>query len=141
MVSIAILALVLSIVGVMIGIMSQAIGDTRKLLNCDDQARLIFTRMASDFTRIVPRKDVDIIFAKQSGGSTTGANDSIYFVTEASGSNSGSYYSSASADLLTLAGYCIAPDAEKAKINPNVSSALNDLNRLGHALTWDTVAP
>jgi prepilin-type N-terminal cleavage/methylation domain-containing protein len=136
LVSITILALV----------MSQAIGDTRKLLNCDDQARLVFTRMDSDFTRMLTRKDVDIIFAKQGGGSTSaGANDAIYFVTEAAGSNTAgvaSYFSptnaTANASLLTLAGYCIAPDAQGTQINTLVNSPLNDLNRLGHALTWDT---
>ena len=142
LVSIAILALILSIVGVMIGTMSRTIGDTRKMLNSDDQARLVFARMDSDFSRMIKRKDVDIIFAKQTAGSaSTGANDSIYFVTEASGSNSNTgWFSNTSANALTLAGYCIAPDAQGTKINTIVNSPLLDLSRLGHALTWDTAS-
>lgn len=142
LVSIAIIALILSIVGIMIGAMSRTIGDTRKLLNSDDQARLVFARMDSDFSRMVKRRDVDVIFAKQNGSSASiGANDSIYFVTEASGSNSNTgWFSSTSADALTLAGYCIAPDAQGTKINLLLNSPLFDLNRLGHALTWDTAS-
>jgi prepilin-type N-terminal cleavage/methylation domain-containing protein len=140
LVSIVILVLVLSIVGVMIASMSQLIGDARKSLSSDDQARLAFTRMASDFSRMLTRKDVDIIFAKQSGSSTAGANDSIYFITEGSGSNVTTSYTSTTANLLTLAGYCIAPDAQGTKINTAVNSPLMDLIRLGHALTWDGVS-
>ena len=144
-VSVAILALILSIVGVMIGTMSRTIGDTRKMLNSDDQARLVFARMDSDFSRMIKRRDVDIIFAKQpSGGATSltsGSNDSIFFVTEASGSNSNSgWFSSTSANVLTLAGYCIANDAQGTQINNILASPLHDLNRLGHALTWDTAS-
>jgi len=145
LVSIAIIALILSIVGVMIGEMSRTIGDTRKLLNSDDQARLVFARMDSDFSRMIKRKDVDIIFAKQPSGGTsstgTGSNDAIYFVTEASGSNSNTgWFSTTSANALTLAGYCIAADAQGTKINAILNSPLLDLNRLGHALTWDTAS-
>jgi prepilin-type N-terminal cleavage/methylation domain-containing protein len=142
LVSVAILALILSIVGVMIGAISRTIGDTRKMLNSDDQARLVFARMDNDFSRMIKRRDIDIIFARQTTGSTsTGANDSIYFVTEASGSNSNTgWFSNTSANTLTLAGYCIAPDAQGIQVNTIVNSPLLDLNRLGHALTWDTAA-
>lgn len=140
LVSVTVLGLIMAMVGQIVSSASQAISNSGKDLNCDDQARLIFGRMDSDFARMLKRSDVDVIFAKQSGTGGNGGNDAIYFVTQDAGSNSNSWYTSnptTSPNLLTLAGYCIAPDSSGATINPTVSSPLNDLMRLGHALTWD----
>jgi hypothetical protein len=134
----AVLGVIMAMVGQLVSSATQAIGNSGKLLNCDDQARLVFGRMSGDFSRMLKRNDVDVIFAKQTGSSSAGANDSIFFVTQSVGSNSNtSWYNTSSSNLVTLAGYCIAPDPQGSPINSSVGTNLYDFVRLGHALTWD----
>jgi hypothetical protein len=96
----------------------------RKRLDADSEARLVLDRMALDFDQIVQRKDVDYIFAKQSG------NDAMFFFSEAP-----AFYSNTSTSLnaknsVSLVGY---------RINNNNTYAPNTpvIERLGKGLTWD----
>jgi prepilin-type N-terminal cleavage/methylation domain-containing protein len=86
--------------------------DSRKHLDADSQARLIFDRMEYDFSRMLKRDDVDCVFNIQPG------NDSAYFYSEVPGYFSGTSNQSP----ISLVGYRI--------------TSLK-LERLGKALTWD----
>ena len=94
--------------------------NSRKRMDADGQARMIFDRMANDFAGMVKRTDVDYIFAKQIG------NDSLFFYSEApayfntSGTAATGY---AAKSTVALVGY---------RINSNLQ-----LERLGKGLTWD----
>jgi len=83
-----------------------------KLLEADSQAKMVFDRMALDFSRMVKRTDVDYVFTRQSG---TGG---MFFYSEAPGSFAGGV-----AQSVALVGYHI--------------NASSQLERLGHGLTWD----
>ncbi len=148
LVSIAILTLIVLTVSQMLIGAQQAIAVSRRLLDCDDQARLAFGRMENDFTKIVKRTDVDFIFSKQNGASSTkGANDKIFFYSLTPGDNANAvasttqvvsyYYTSATSrqeNPVSLVGYFIAAD-------PNIPAANNppvDLQRLGRGLNWMT---
>ncbi len=125
LVSIAILSLIVLIVGFMLSGAQQSISVSRKLLDCDDQARLAFARMQTDFTKIVKRTDVDFISAKQTG------NDKIFFYSQAVGdTSSGTAFPNGAENPVSLVGYTVASD-------PNIQSNIPiDLQRLGRGLNW-----
>ena len=58
---------------------------SRKHIDADEEARLVLDRMGSDLARMVKRPDVNYIFCKNTGGGTTGANDAMFFYSEAPG--------------------------------------------------------
>lgn len=59
-------------------------GQSRKHIDADNEARMVFDRMGADFSRMLKRADVDYIFSKTAGGSSTmGANDTCFFFSEA----------------------------------------------------------
>src|SRR5882757_11200917 len=77
LVSIGILALLVVLVSGLVNSATLATNQSGKRMDSDSQVRLIFDRMANDFSAIVRRQDVDYIFAKQNG------NDTMYFFSEA----------------------------------------------------------
>src|SRR5690349_14014380 len=93
-----------------------AINQSGKRMDSDSQIRIIFDRMANDFSAIIRRKDVDYIFAKQNG------NDTMYFFSEAAKYFDTSVTDSAKSSL-ALVGY---------RVNSNFQ-----LERLSRGLTWD----
>ena len=95
---------------------TSAINQSSKRMDSDSQVRLIFDRMANDFSAIVRRQDVDYIFAKQNG------NDTMYFFSEAAKYFDTSVSDSAKSSL-ALVGY-------------RVNSSFQ-LERLSRGLTWD----
>jgi hypothetical protein len=97
-----------------------------KRMDAEDQSRLVFSRMALDFGKMVKREDVDSIFASNVG------NDAFYFYSEAPAgfdSNSVAYNATSGNYLLknslSLIGYRI--------------NASNQLERLGKALDYDAL--
>jgi len=81
------IVIVTLLMGAVIAILTSATtltGQSRKHVDADNEARMVFDRMAGDFSRMVSRTDVDYIFAKVSGASSTaGANDTFFFYSEA----------------------------------------------------------
>lgn len=116
LVSMAVLILLLAIVAQMMTSASATITSSRKYMDADSQARMIFDRIAADLSKLVKRADVDYIFDKQN------ANDSLFFYSEAPGYFDSSPGASAKSPV-SLVGY---------RINSN-----NQLERLGKGLTWD----
>jgi prepilin-type N-terminal cleavage/methylation domain-containing protein len=125
LVAISILALIVLTVSAMLSSAQQSISLSRKLLDCDDQARLAFARMQNDFTKIVKRTDVDFISAKQVG------NDKIFFYTQAVGDTSNvTTFPYGAENPVSLVGYTVTSD-------PNIQTNIPiDLQRLGRGLNW-----
>ena len=126
LISMAVLALLSVLVLQLTGGATTVVASSRKRLDADNQARLIFDRMANDFARMTKRKDADCIFAKLDGG---GQNDAMFFFSEAP-----AYFNSTNStttkSTVALVGY---------RINFNNASYPNTpvLERLGKGLTWD----
>src|ERR1700677_1784933 len=57
---------------------------SRKHIDADAAARLVFDRMGGDLSRMVKRPDVNYIFCKQPNNATTQqpGNDAMFFYTE-----------------------------------------------------------
>jgi type II secretory pathway pseudopilin PulG len=104
---------------------------SRKHIDADEAARLVFDRMGSDLARMVRRADVDYIFCKNTGAASTGSNDAMFFYSEGPGylDPAASLTASGSASSIALVGY---------RINPNNPYYPNTpvLERLGESLTW-----
>ena len=67
-VAIAVLAIILVAASQIVSTAGKLTTVNNKHMDANDQARMVFDRMADDFARIVRRKDVDYIFWK--GGTT-----------------------------------------------------------------------
>lgn len=138
--AIAVLAIIVVAASQILGTAASLTTVNNKHMDANDQARMVFDRMADDFARMVRRKDVDYLFWKNSV--TTGTlNDAMYFFTEGASNfvttafptESGTGYSpSAPApakNSVSLVGY---------RVNSlSTSSDYNQLERLGKALSWD----
>jgi prepilin-type N-terminal cleavage/methylation domain-containing protein len=129
LVSMAVFAMLAALVAQLtISATSVATGATKRM-DADNQARLIFDRMANDFAKMVNRPDVDCIFAKQPG------NDAMFFYSEAPA------YAASSLDFSTkntvaLVGYRINTNSSNYQ-PPNYSAGYPVLERLGEKLAWD----
>ncbi len=116
LVSMAVLILLLAIVAQMMTSASATITGSRKHMDADSQARMIFDRLAADLSKMVKRPDVDYVFDKQNN------NDSLFFYSEAPGSFDANPSAPARSPV-SLVGYRI--------------NSQNQLERLGKGLTWD----
>ena len=99
-------------------------------MDADSQARLVFDRLDDDFSKMTKRADVDYIFSKYpavvAGPGTPGANDKIFFYSEAPAYASGTV-TGANRSSVALVGYRIETSG----------STPYQLERLGKDLTWD----
>jgi Tfp pilus assembly protein PilV len=120
LVAIAVLGLIVALMANLANLTVMTVISSRKHLDADSQARLVFDRMASDFGKMVKRTDIDYLFYKNAAGSS-GVNDSMFFYAE-----SPSYANvSANNSTAALVGY-------------RINSTTLQLERLGEDLTWDT---
>lgn len=90
LVAIAIMALILVFVAQMVGGTSKTTELTRRRLDADAQARLIFDRMNVDFTRMVRASDIDYLAKGNPTSNLMPGNDRIAFFSSVPG-----YYSTA----------------------------------------------
>jgi hypothetical protein len=116
LVSVVVLVMLVALVARLMSSATLIASQGGKRLDSDDQARVVFERMAADFSSMVRRLDVDYIFAKQTG------NDTMYFFSEAAKYFDSSVSDSAKSSL-ALVGY---------RVNSNFQ-----LERLSRGLTWD----
>ncbi len=115
------LAVVAILMVTMIGVLSSTTlltTQSRKQIDADSEARMIFDRMRADFAGMVKRPDVDYIFARAIG------NDALFFYSEAPALADAS---SAYPNTCALIGYRI--------------NSVNQLERLGKGLTWGSPPP
>ncbi len=134
LVSVAVMVLLLVLVLELFNSATATASLSRKHINADEAARLVFDRMGIDFARMARRPDVNYIFYKGTTGSTTsGSNDAMFFYSEAPGyMDPGAISNMAttgSASTMSLVGY---------RINPNNPYYPNTpvIERFGESLTW-----
>lgn len=89
---------------------------SRKRIDADSQARLVFDRMAGDFAKMLQRSDVDYLFCKQSG------NDRMFFYSEAP-----AYYEGGTDN--------IKPHSSMALVGYRINGSYQ-IERLGKQLNW-----
>lgn len=103
---------------------------SRKHMDADSEARLIFDRMSKDFAGMVLRSDVDYRCKGMDAAVTmSGANDTIYFYSEAPGSFTSTTPVSQKCPIALL-GY-------RVNTNNPYFPGIPVLERLGKGLTWD----
>lgn len=123
LVSMGVLILLVVMVTQLTNSATNTITNSRKHMDADSQARLIFNRMATDFEKMVKRPDVDYVFCKSNGQGSGGSNDAMFFFSEAPAYFDNAGTSSSSKNSVALVGY---------RINSKLQ-----LERLGKGLTWD----
>jgi prepilin-type N-terminal cleavage/methylation domain-containing protein len=128
LVSVAVLALIILLVAQLTNSATSVSTASRKRLDADSHARMIFDRMAIDFANMIKRSDADCVFAKLASGTNKGMNDSVFFYSSAPAYFNSSVGSNKSP--MALIGY---------RINFNNPDYPNTpvLERLGKGLTWD----
>jgi len=120
MVATAVLVLLIVMVTQLTNSAATVTTGSRKHMDADSQARMIFDRMANDFARMSKRPDMDCIFSNQA------ANDAMFFYSEAPAYYDGSASDFTNRNTTALVGY-------------RINSAYQ-LERLGKLLTWDSSA-
>jgi prepilin-type N-terminal cleavage/methylation domain-containing protein len=137
LVSMAVLAIIMLFVARMTDSTAISTNLSGKHLDADSQARLVFDRMAVDFARMPRRTDVDYIFAKQWGLSTTsGSSDKMFFYSEAPAYYDATLFTGTTQtpfkSSVALIGYACAGTSGTTTSLPAYS-----LLRLSKGLTWD----
>ena len=89
---------------------------SRKHADADNQARMVFERIAGDFARMLKRSDVDYLFCKQTG------NDRLFFYGEAP-----AYYDGGTSSM--------KPRSSMALLGYRINSSYQ-IERLGKQLNW-----
>jgi hypothetical protein len=120
LVATAVLVLMIAMVGQLFNSATSVTTGSRKQLEADNQARMVFDRMALDFAKMVKRRDVDSIMCKSGTGADV-QNDSLFFFSEAPAYTGPGIKDNKSS--VALIGY---------RINQN-----SQLERLGNTLGWD----
>ena len=77
LVACSILALLVVLVAQMVGSASNVTGSSKKRLDADDEARLVFDRLGGDISGMVKRRDINPLFLSSNG------NDAFYFYSQA----------------------------------------------------------
>ena len=135
LVSVAVLVMLVFLVSQLFNSASATAAMSRKHVDADEAAREVFDRMGADLAGMVRRPDINYIFCKNQGGtSTTGSSDAMFFYSEGPGiifdpGATSTMSASGSASSLALVGY---------RVNPNNQyyPGIPVLERLGESLTW-----
>ena len=120
LVSCAVLALVVVMVAQMVSSATSVTGASRKRVDADDEARMVFDRMGEDFAQMLRRPDVNPILLASSNSPS--GNAELYFYSQAPAS---SIYTNSSNSQIALIGYQVMT---------------NGLARLGIEQAWDTLS-
>jgi hypothetical protein len=135
LVAMSVLILLMTFIAQMMSSTQVSVNLSGRHLDADSQARLVFDRMAEDFSAMTHRTDVDFLFVKEptpAQVNATGSNDKMFFFSE-----SPAFYASLSPssaalkDTAALIGYCINTSTN----NANLTSY--SLLRLSRGLVWD----
>lgn len=116
LISVAVLTMLTTFVAQLVNSTSVATTNSRKHMDADSQARLIYNRMAGDFAKMLRRTDVDCVFSKQSG------NDKMFFYSEAP-----AFYDAGASNF--------KPRSPVALLGYRINSK-HQLERLGKLLNW-----
>jgi len=120
LVAVAILCLLVGLLAQLLSNTSRAVSSSTNHLEADDRARLLFARMAADFSRAVRRADVDYYLKSPSVAQT--GNDRLAFYSEVAGYSS----SGLAQNSVSLVAYRVRTVGETTSVE-----------RMGKALSWD----
>lgn len=132
LVSIAVLTMLILLVTQLVNSATAVMTRGRKSFDADGDARMVFDRMAIDFSRMLRRGDADFFGKDSSGGQPMTGNDQIAFYSAVPG-----YYSPTATATATpsrnqrspisVAGYCMSADP----------AGRPQLVRLAKGLVWE----
>ncbi|MEN3371320.1 MAG: hypothetical protein V7609_3463 [Verrucomicrobiota bacterium] len=136
LVSIAVLALLALLISQIMNSATAAMTRGRKGIDADAEARIIFDRMATDFTRMVRRNDIDFYGKDTTAGTNRpmNGNDQIAFYSDVRGYYTDSNPSPTATPTrnqrnpISLIGYTVSSDP----------SGRPQLVRLAKGLTWES---
>lgn len=131
LVAVAVLSLLIVFVAQMVNSAGKVASSSKKHLDSDRQARLVFDRMAADFNRMIKRTDVDSWFYKKTAG-----NDCMFFYSEGPGDSA-----AVDANRTTLAAGTAAMYAGNmiSLVGYGINTSIDaSLERIGKALNWET---
>lgn len=134
LVAVAVLALLIAIIGQIVSTASKVTTISNKHIDANTQARTVFDRMATDFSRMVKRNDVDYIFFK-ANATTTGPNDTMYFFSEGASYYNTSLFTSNLKNSVSVVGYRI--NNGNGGSFTSGTPPYGQLERLGRFLQWD----
>ncbi len=142
LVSMVVLSLLLAMVSQMVnGTLSVSTNSTKRL-DMDSQVRLVFDRMAVDFSQIVKRSDVDYFFQKNPASPTAmglpGEDDQMAFYSETTGYFPAVITGPVPKSNAALVGYCIRNNTSVPTTDPTYKK--RQLVRLSKALVWNGVS-
>lgn len=129
LISMAVLVLIVMLVNQIVNSTATTTLNAFKRMDSDDQARLIFAKMAADFAAMYKRPDINYYFKSEAG------NDGFYFYSHAPGhiaSQDPAGTDDASLNSASLVGY---------RVSNTVSNGSRvELERLGRGLHWMDIA-
>lgn len=127
LVSTAVLSILILLISQLFSSATATANASRRHLDADEAARMVFDRMSSDLGGIARRSDVNYIFCKQAG------NDSMFFYSEAPAylDPAANMSTSGSSSSMALVGYRINPGNSFYQYNKTPV-----IERLGENLTW-----
>src|SRR4051812_22771165 len=100
-IAVGVLTLLTSFVAQLVNNATIVTTHSRKRIDADGQARLVFDRISGDFAKMLKRTDVDYLFSKQTG------NDRMFFYSEAPAYYDGGASSIKPHSSVALVGYRI----------------------------------
>ncbi len=123
LVSVAVMILLVALVAQLTNNATSVVTGSGKHMEADQEARVVFSRIAQDIEGMVQRSDADILFVKNPG------NDAFYFYSQAAG-----YYPGGEGPKapFSLVGYRIANRDTESEVAPN-----GVLERVGVGLGYD----
>jgi len=124
LVAVVVLAILILIATQLVGHTGRVIASSNKTQSTDDQARLMFDRLAADFSGMVRRPDLDALFVCRPG------DDRFFFYGEAP-----AYFDTANKSLFPGSGGA-DPKNSLSLVGYRINAA-HQLERLGMGLTWD----
>lgn len=130
LVALSVMVLLLVMVTQLVNSASLVATQSGKHIDADTQARMLFDRMALDFSNMIKRPDVDTLFYKATG------NDKIFFFSQVPAYYDSNLSSSVKSGV-SLVGYRVTDNTGDAS---NFAPAYS-LERLGKGLTWDNSTP
>jgi len=131
LVACAVLVLLVVMVAEMVGSATNVTSASKKRLDADDEARLVFDRMDADIALMLKRPDVSPLFLANanSNNDPNDPNDAFYFYSQAPASSTNTTVNNSQ---IALIGYRI--------VSTNQNAQSNGLQRLGIEESWDALS-
>jgi len=130
LVACAVLVLLVVMVAEMVGSATSVTSASKKRLDADDEARLVFDRMDADIALMLKRPDVSPLFQTNANSNDpTDLNDAFFFYSQAPASSTNTTVNNSQ---IALIGYRV--------VSTNQNAQSNGLQRLGIEESWDALS-